>query len=635
MENLIGKVIDNYRIVSVLGKGGMGIVYKAYDTKLDRYVAIKMLSSSAIAKERFVERFKREAKNQAKLTHPNIVGVYGFIEYSNLLGIVMEYVEGESLEKVIDRQGRFNLFDVIYILKQLLIGMGYAHIKGFIHRDIKPSNIILNKEGVIKIMDFGISKSLFDQDMTKTGSKIGTVYYMSPEQIKGQPVTNKSDIYSIGCTVYEMIVGEPPFDSTSEYEVMDSHLKKTAPKVVEKIPGVHEDIDKALQKAMQKEQNDRYNSCEDMLADIQELEKQISKIQTSYFTPQKVRSKKYKFFSVSAFVGMGIILLGVMYLVIGQVTEILNSNELDKFKKYSIHTLFKSEDKRMNLSEISRISSGVTVNLNSLAIATESKFMSVVGDSGLILKSFDEGKNWQRVSLTSKVIFSDLFVQRNGTSILVGDSSSIYLSPNYLDTLIQVPQQKGYTLFKVKFFTNNIGFITGNKGTILKSLDGGWTWTRTKTSTTERIFDIAFFDQKRGFSVGWNGTILATTNSGDSWYKVNLESTDNYLKSIDVTEKGYGLIVGGDGTIIRTTDYGNSWEKLNLTYSGGFQKVKFISEDYCLIVGSKGTIVVSHDKGETWNLVDSKVYSNLNNLAVDAYGKIYLVGVNGLIYRIQ
>ena len=157
MENLIGKMIENYRIVSVLGKGGMGIVYKAFDTKLDRYVAIKMLNSQVVDKERFIERFKREAKNHAKLSHPNIVTVHGFIEYSNLLGIVMEYVEGESLEKVIERQGRFNLYDVIYIIKQLLLGIGYAHSKGFVHRDIKPSNIILNKEGITKIMDFEIT----------------------------------------------------------------------------------------------------------------------------------------------------------------------------------------------------------------------------------------------------------------------------------------------------------------------------------------------------------------------------------------------------------------------------------------------------------------------------------------------
>ncbi|MDP2036825.1 MAG: serine/threonine-protein kinase, partial [Ignavibacteria bacterium] len=296
MENLIGKVIDNFRVVSVLGKGGMGIVYKAYDTRLDRYVAIKLLNSSVLDKERFVERFKREAKNQAKLTHPNIVGVYGFIEYSNLLGIVMEYVEGESLEKVIDRQGRFNLQDVVYILKHLLQGIGYAHQRGFIHRDIKPSNIILNKEGITKIMDFGISKSLVDNNMTKTGSKVGTVYYMSPEQIRGHDVTNRSDIYSIGCTIYEMIVGQPPFDFPSEYEVMDGHLKKSVPKISDKITGLPEKLEKIITKALQKDANARYANCEEMYAEVLEIDKQLSKIQTSYFEKIPERTKKYKFF---------------------------------------------------------------------------------------------------------------------------------------------------------------------------------------------------------------------------------------------------------------------------------------------------------------------------------------------------
>ncbi|KAF0152864.1 MAG: serine/threonine protein kinase with PASTA sensor(s) [Ignavibacteria bacterium] len=637
MENLIGKVIDNFRVVSVLGKGGMGIVYKAYDTRLDRYVAIKLLSSSVIDKDRFVERFKREAKNQAKLTHPNIVAVYGFIEYSNLLGIVMEYVEGESLEKVIDIQGRFNLQDVVYILKHLLQGIGYAHQKGFIHRDIKPSNIILNKEGITKIMDFGISKSLFDNNMTQTGSKIGTVYYMSPEQIRGHDVTNKSDIYSIGCAIYEMIVGQPPFDFTSEYEVMDGHLKKTVPKISERVTGIPEKLEKILTKALQKDPNARYSNCEEMYNEVLAIDKQLSKIQTSYFEKIPPRSKKYKFFAVSTFAGSGVFLLVLMYFVINQVSAILESNELEKFKKYSIQTLFESENKKMKLSEITRVPSGVIANLNSISFASDVNYAVIVGDSSSVLTSKDGGDTWLKKLTSRKLNLSDVHLLRNGNAVLVGDSSAIYLGINNLDSLIQISQPQGTTFFRVKFF-NQTGYITGNKGVILKSLDGGYSWTRTKTNTNEILFDISFFNDKKGFAVGWNGTILATTNGGDSWYKVKIEDAaieNNYLKSIDLNYKGYGLIVGGDGTILRTTNFGNSWEKLDIKFSGGFQKVKFINEDFSLIIGSKGVILVSKDKGETWNVVDSRIYSNLNGISVSAYGKIFLVGINGMIYRIQ
>lgn len=635
MENLIGKSIENYRIVSVLGKGGMGIVYKAYDTKLDRYVAIKLLNSNVVDKDRFVERFKREAKNHAKLSHPNIVTVYGFIEYSNLLGIVMEYVEGESLEKVIDRQGRFNLFDVIYILKQLLQGIGYAHLKGFIHRDIKPSNIILNKEGVTKIMDFGISKSLYDNDMTKTGSKIGTVYYMSPEQIRGHDVTNRSDIYSIGCTIYEMITGLPPFDFTSEYEVMDAHLKKTVPKLSEKVTGIPDQLEKIISKALQKDPNARYSSCEEMLTDVQRLDKLITKINTSYFERIPQRSTKYKFFAISAFVGAGLFLLVLMYFVIKQVDSIINSNEIEKFKKYSIQTLFSGNENKYNLTEINRIPSNVLANLNSISFSEDNSFATIVADSGYILNSFDGGNTWIKKNISNKINLSDVWNFKNGNSIIVGDSSKIFIGFKNIDSLISMPIEKGNTFFRIKFNKNNVGFITGTKGTILKSLDGGQTWAKTKTNTNEIIFDVDFFDEKSGFAVGWNGTILTTTNGGDNWYKIENDKTDNYLKSIDLTDNGYGLIVGGDGTILRTSDYGNTWEKINLSFSGGYQKVKFIDEDYCLIVGSRGVMLVSKDKGETWNVVDSKIFSNLNGFTVNSYGKIFIVGVNGMIFRIQ
>jgi serine/threonine-protein kinase len=146
---MVGKTIDNYKVVAILGEGGMGIVYKAFDLKLERFVALKILSPQAFTNPNFIARFKREAKNQAKLTHPNIVPVYGFTEENNTLGIVMEYVEGETLEHLIRRKGHLDLIEALTILEQVLTGIGYAHSKGFVHRDIKPSNIIINNEGIL------------------------------------------------------------------------------------------------------------------------------------------------------------------------------------------------------------------------------------------------------------------------------------------------------------------------------------------------------------------------------------------------------------------------------------------------------------------------------------------------------
>lgn len=634
MENLIGKLIDNYRIVSVLGKGGMGIVYKAYDTKLDRYVAIKMLNAQSYDRERFIERFKREAKNQAKLSHPNIVTVYGFIEYGDLLGIAMEYVEGESLEKVIQRQGRFNLYDVIYILKQALLGLGYAHSKGFVHRDIKPSNIILNKEGITKIMDFGISKSLFDKNMTKTGSKIGTVYYMSPEQIKGDDVTNRSDIYSLGCTTYEMIVGTPPFDFQSEYEVMDSHLKKSPPKISSKLTGIPDLVDKVVQRSLEKNPLDRYSNCEEMYNEVQELDKHVSKLYTSYFKKTNERSTSYKAFSSLAFAGIIIVMLVLAYFVYTQVNELLTSNKLDQLQKYSLHSLFSSDQDNIKFTSINKIPSSTASNLNSIFFANN-KFAVAVGDSGTMMVSSNSGLTWEAKTFNRKINFSDVYCSPTGRSIVIGDSSSIYFSNNFLDSLQQIPFQPGYTFFRVKFIDDETGFITANKGLILKTINGGINWYKVATNTSDLIFDLAFIDSKRGYAVGWNGMLLKTTNSGESWSKIDNGGNDNYFKSVDFTKNGYGLIVGGDGTILRSTNYGENWEEMKITDIGGLQRVLFISESNAVLIGNRGTIMVSKDKGETWKLVDSQIFSNMNDISRHPDGNLFIVGVNGMIFRIE
>ena len=180
---MVGAIIGNYKIISKLGEGGMGVVYKALDLKLERFCALKILNAQTAQSAQFIERFKREARNQAKLNHPNIVPVYGFIDEQGYLGIAMEFMDGETLEQVIDRKGSLELGESLDVLQQILRGVGYAHQKGFIHRDIKPSNVMINADGVAKIMDFGISKSIYEKGITKTGTKIGTLLYMSPEQI--------------------------------------------------------------------------------------------------------------------------------------------------------------------------------------------------------------------------------------------------------------------------------------------------------------------------------------------------------------------------------------------------------------------------------------------------------------------
>jgi serine/threonine-protein kinase len=631
MENLVGKKIENYEVLSQIGKGGMGEVYLAHDLKLDRRVAIKILGSAVIHNAKFIERFKREAKNQAQLSHPNIVTVYGFIEYHNLLGIVMEYVDGESLDKLIYRQKRLHIYDSIYITRQVLAGLGYAHTKGFVHRDIKPSNIILNKEGVAKIVDFGISKSLFDKGVTHTGAKIGTVLYMSPEQITGKDVTHRSDIYAVGCTLYEMLVGQPPFYEDNEYNVMDGHLKKKHKKINEIMPGTSEIIDKIVDRALAKDPNDRYNDCGEFQQAVHQLDKYLAQVESNLFTQHK-RKPKSKTFSIIAFTTFIIAMIGLSYFVFLQVDALLKSDQINELKKYSFQSLFEDSGDFAAFSGLKKLQSGTNYKINSISFLDERNGFAL-GDSGTVLTTSDSGNTWRQINIYNKKNIYDGYFQPNGKSILVGDSSAFYFSTNFMNDFRQVLLQGNYTLFRINFIDDLTGFVLGNNGLIMKSLDGGLSWRRINSSTNQLLYDIAFVNESKGFIVGWNGTILKTTDRGETWRKIN-PMTRKYLKSIDFWGED-GVIVGGGGEIYKTDDGGENWTLINVDNISGLQKVKFINENIVISVGSKGNFIVSDDGGDSWKLLDEDIFENLTNLGFTPRGNLFLVGVNGTILKMQ
>lgn len=217
---MTGKKISHFRILDLLGTGGMGSVYKAFDLKLERFVAIKFLSEALSKKTELVNRFRSEAKNQAKLNHPNIVSVLGYEEENNIFAIIMEYFSGFSLEELIRQKEKLSLNESIPIIKQVLFGISFAHQNGLLHRDIKPSNILIDRNGNVKVMDFGISSSIY---LSESGSinRSGTLLYLSPEQIQGNLVSERSDIYSIGLTFCEMLTGKPMHEVNNNFELLN------------------------------------------------------------------------------------------------------------------------------------------------------------------------------------------------------------------------------------------------------------------------------------------------------------------------------------------------------------------------------------------------------------------------------
>ncbi|MBZ0265918.1 DUF975 family protein [bacterium] len=254
----------SYEIIRLLGEGGMGEVYLGRHDRLDRLVAIKILREHLSRDPMLRERFHQEARLQASLTHPNIVVLHDFIEEEHRLALIMEYIEGRGLDKVIGKEvGPIVAARALQLFLPLVDAFEYAHSKGIIHRDIKPSNILVTTEDRIKVTDLGIAKIVGQKGLTQTGTKLGTLWYMAPEQIKGLDATHLSDIYALGVTLFEMVSGRVPFDSTtsSDYEIMDRIVKQDIPDPRQFYPDIPEYIVHAIIRATAKEPQERFSSC--------------------------------------------------------------------------------------------------------------------------------------------------------------------------------------------------------------------------------------------------------------------------------------------------------------------------------------------------------------------------------------
>jgi eukaryotic-like serine/threonine-protein kinase len=267
-DTLIDQVFDGrYRVVRKLGTGGMANVYLAEDQELGRRVAIKMLDARHSQDEQFVERFRREAKNVAGLSHPNIVSIYDRGQAEGTYYIAMEYLEGRSLKELLVARGPTPLPVAIDYARQILAAVGFAHRHGIVHRDIKPHNVVVAPDGRLKVTDFGIARSGTSQ-MTETGSIIGTAQYLSPEQAKGAPVTPASDIYSVGIVLYEMLTGSVPFTGDTPLEIAMKHLSAIPEPPSEQRPEIPHELDSIVLRSLAKDPDDRYQSAEQMDADL-------------------------------------------------------------------------------------------------------------------------------------------------------------------------------------------------------------------------------------------------------------------------------------------------------------------------------------------------------------------------------
>ena len=270
-DKYIGQLLDGrYDILEVIGEGGMAVVYKALDNRLNRNVAVKIMRDDTAADEEFRRRFCAESHAVAMLSHPNIVAVYDVSHSDVVEYIVMELVDGITLRQYMDKKGALSWREVLHFTKQIAKALMHAHERGIIHRDIKPQNIMLLRDGTIKVGDFGIA-ALENEIHENKGEAIGSVHYIAPEQARGEYPDARSDIYSLGITMYEMLTGQKPFDGTSVGEIAVKHMNMTpdAPRTLR--PDIPEELERITLKAMTADINERYQSAEELLKDLDEF----------------------------------------------------------------------------------------------------------------------------------------------------------------------------------------------------------------------------------------------------------------------------------------------------------------------------------------------------------------------------
>ncbi len=262
------KIDGRYQIIRTIGEGGMANVYLAYDTILEREVAVKVLRGDLANDEKFVKRFQREAKAASSLNHPNIVEMYDVGEDDGNYFIVMEYVNGKTLKNLIKKRGALSLSETIDIMLQLTSGIACAHDSYIIHRDIKPQNVMILEDGRVKITDFGIAVALNSTELTQTNSVMGSVHYLPPEQANGSGATVKSDIYSLGILMYELLTGKLPFKGDNAVEIAIKQMKDRLPSIIAQNPNVPQSVENVVLRACAKNPENRYESVREMHEDL-------------------------------------------------------------------------------------------------------------------------------------------------------------------------------------------------------------------------------------------------------------------------------------------------------------------------------------------------------------------------------
>ena len=318
-------IVDGrYRVLKRLGTGGMAEVWCAEDEVLGRNVALKLLGSRYAEDPEFRERFRREARAAAGLTHPNIVGIFDRAEWDGTPYIAMELVDGRTLKELVTQRGPMPVDVAIDLTEQLLKALGYAHKRGIVHRDVKPQNVIIDGEGQAKVADFGIARAV-NSDMTETGTIVGTVQYLSPEQAHGQPVDQRSDLYSAGVVLYELLTGQVPFEGEAPVSIALKHVSERPVPPSQLRPGLPPAIESVVLRALEKDPAFRFQSADEFITALENARRaptrRVVQEPVPVAPPERARAGGCGCWRLLAVVAIG---LGFYYLLGGKQVTVPN-----------------------------------------------------------------------------------------------------------------------------------------------------------------------------------------------------------------------------------------------------------------------------------------------------------------------
>jgi len=621
---MIGTQIQNYRIISSLGEGGMGKVFKAFDIKLERYVAIKFLSPNLLSDHLFLERFRNEGKNHAKLSHPNIVMVYGFLEYRDLMGLIIEYVEGITIENLILKYKRLNLIYSLKIIRQILIALEYAHSKGLIHRDIKPSNIIIDKNGVAKLMDFGISKSLDSKtDLTTQGRIIGTILYMSPEQINNQQTTPKTDLYSLAITLYEMISGNPPYLYDNYFKIYNAHLNQKPPRLSARFQDIPDDVDELILSAMNKSASNNFSSAIEFRKAVEELIfslpvriNQISSVPIEKF--EKTKRINRHILIPAFFILAFIFLAGASYLFVKSYLPQEKENISEQNLDFDLM-------KKFNRSDWERIPINSSENFNDIIFFNNNFYLSNSKGSLFII---DKDFNIKELTNLGTGIINKILFFYDKIFFLSNDGKIILSNSDFSD--LKVFEISNETILSGDLKSNQL-FFCGTNGLIGKIDIEKMNVKIFEKRFNSDLLDIKIIDNNTIIAVGWDGNILYTTDSGSSWSRKNLSK--NYLKKIAYHSDVNSIFISGSGGVIyNSQDKGNNWKEINLEITSTINDFLFFDLKNYYAVNSSGDILITTDAGKTWSFKKTEYFVPLNKI-LNVGENLYIIGNNGLFIR--